>query len=91
MTSPCPHCHAPTPLAGETWHAWDCPNSDAPKRHGDWDYAKWWPGAERIADVSFTPLPPLATLTPDERARLVAVARVCEASWEARRPKGAAA
>jgi hypothetical protein len=59
-------------------HAWDCPRSDTPKRHGDWSHYR-----QPIARTAFTPLPPLATLTPDERARLVAVARVCEAAWDA--------
>lgn len=90
MTAPpCPHCHAPTPLAGDVSHAWDCPRSDAPKRFADWALTKPY-----VPDTTFTPLPPLATLSPAERARLVAAARVCEAAWaetRERRPKGAAA
>lgn len=80
MTSPpCPHCGAPAPLVGDVSHAWDCPANGAPSRF-DWDSPVT---RARIENTTFTPLPPLATLTPDERARLVAVARECEASWEA--------
>lgn len=83
MTSPpCPHCRAPAPLVGDVAHAWDCPNANArPQRH-DWDSLRQR-GRLHIPDTTFTPLPPLASLAPDERARLVAVARECERGWEA--------
>jgi hypothetical protein len=78
-TTDCPYCRAPAPVEGETQHAWDCPAPGPPSRF-DWDSP-----AKRTApplrDTEFTPLPPLASLSHEERAQLAEVTRKIADAW----------